>query len=229
MMSEAEFDRFATSYNSDLAKGLAATGEDRDFYARVRIDWTAKCVSDLGLGVRSILDFGCGDGRNAPVLADAFKADRVLGVDVSGAFIAEARKSKFGSKASFLTTDEWTPDGKVDLAYSNGVFHHIRPSERKERLAAIRRALCRDGLFAFWENNPWNPGTRHVMSQCVFDRDASPISPSEARRMLTDAGIEILRFDSLFFFPRHLRILRPAERWLRGVPLGGQYMALCRR
>ena len=116
----------------------------------------------------------------------------------------------------------------MDLAFTNGVFHHIPPSERQACLAAIRHALLPAGLFAFWENNPWNPGTHYVMSQCAFDENAITISPGEARKMLSQAGFKILRTDSLFYFPRQLRLLRPAERWLHALPFGGQYLVLCR-
>jgi SAM-dependent methyltransferase len=226
-MSQAEFDRFANTYEQDLAKSLAITGEDRDFYAQGRIDWTAECVTRLHGTVRRILDYGCGDGANVPMLAAKFKADHVSGVDVSSASIAVARQAGYGAHTSFLMTSEWTPDGSIDLAFCNGVFHHIPPAERNDCLVAIRRSLCPGGLFAFWENNPWNPGTQFVMARCAFDEHAIKISPREARHILTKAGFKILRTDSLFYFPRQLRWLRPAERWLRGIPLGGQYMVLC--
>ena len=227
-MTQAEFDRFAHSYEEDLAKSLAVTGEDRNFYAQGRIDWTAECVARLECPVRRILDYGCGDGANAPLLANKFRAEHVLGVDVSSASIALARQSNYGAETSFLSTNEWKPDGLTDLAFANGVFHHIPPRERHECLAAIQRALRPAGLFAFWENNPWNLGTRYVMAQCAFDENAIPINPREARRMLAKAGFKVLRTDSLFYFPRQLRLLRPAERWLRGLPFGGQYLVLCR-
>ncbi|MGO9087861.1 MAG: class I SAM-dependent methyltransferase [Terriglobales bacterium] len=226
-MTPAEFDRFASSYDQDLAKSLAITGEGRDFYARGRIDWTAQCVAGIGCEVQRILDYGCGDGANAPMLAAKFKADQVLGVDISSASIALARQSNYGAGVSFLCADAWTPDGTADLAFCNGVFHHIPPRERHDCLVAIRRALRPGGWFAFWENNPWNLGTRYVMSQCAFDENAIPISPREARKILSDAGFKILRMDSLFYFPRQLRWLRPAERWFRNLPFGGQYLALC--
>jgi trans-aconitate methyltransferase len=162
------------------------------------------------------------------MLAARFGADQVLGVDISSESIALARQSHTSKGLSFLSTNEWTPDGTVDLAFANGVFHHIPPTERDECLAAVRRSLRPGGLFAFWENNPWNPGTIYVMSQCAFDEHAVKISPRQARRLLSRAGFEILRTDSLFYFPRLLRFLRPAERWLRGLPLGGQYLVLCR-
>ena len=228
-MSQAEFDNYANTYEADLAKSLAATGEDRDFYAQGRIDWTAKCVARLRPAVQAILDYGCGDGRNAPMLASTFHAERVLGVDVAGASIEIARQTNHGAGIDFQRIDEWVPDGTMDVAYCNGVFHHIAPNERHECLLAIRSALRPGGLFALWENNPWNPGTRYVMSQCAFDENAITISPPEARRLLAKADFEILRVDSLFYFPSQLHFLRFAERWLHSLPFGGQYLTLCRK
>jgi trans-aconitate methyltransferase len=226
-MPPAEFDSFAKSYEQDLAKSLAVTGDSREFFAQRRIEWTGQCIAPLGHPVRRILDYGCGDGSSVPMLAAGFKADQVLGVDISSASIAVARETYAGTGRTFLSIDEWTPDGTMDLAFTNGVFHHIPPAERKQCLAAVRRSLRAGGLFAFWENNPWNPGTRYVMSQCAFDENAITINPREARRLLSEAGFKILRTDSLFYFPRSLRWLRPAERWLRGLPFGGQYLVLC--
>jgi len=225
-MNATEFDRFATSYDQDLAKSLTITGEDRNFYAQQRIDWTAARIARLQVRVRKIMDYGCGDGANVPILARRFEAG-VLGVDVSTALIALAGQSSSGPRISFLSLAEWTPDGSIDLAFCNGVFHHVAPGERAACLAAIRNALAPAGLFAFWENNPWNPGTRYVMSQCAFDENAITISPYAARKMLSQAGFKILRTDSLFYFPRQLGLLRPVERWLRAVPFGGQYLVLC--
>jgi hypothetical protein len=65
------------------------------------------------------------------------------------------------------------------------------------------------------------------MSQCAFDENAITISPREARKILSKAGFDVLRVDSLFYFPRSLRMLRPTERWFRGLPFGGQYQLLC--
>lgn len=226
-MSHAEFDSFAKSYEQELAKSLAVTGETRQFYAQRRIDWTAVCLARLKYGVRRILDYGCGDGANVPTLAAKFKADQVVGIDLSRESIAVARQSYASPVCSFFCLDEFAPKGDLDLAFTNGVFHHIVPRERHTCLRTIRQALRPGGIFAFWENNPWNPGTRYVMSQCAFDENAITISPLAARRILSEAGFKILRTDSLFYFPRQLKFLRGAERWLRGLPFGGQYLALC--
>jgi trans-aconitate methyltransferase len=205
-MSQAEFDRFARRYDEDLAKSLAVTGDSREFYAQKRIDWTAHCVSQLGYSVRRILDYGCGDGGNVPMLAARFNTEHVLGVDVSSESIAVARQTNPAPGLQFRCTSEWTPDGTVDLAFTNGVFHHIPPAERLACLQAIRNALKPGGLFAFWENNPWNPGTQFVMSRCAFDEHAIKISPRNAKKALSSAGFKILRTDSLFYFPHKLKL-----------------------
>jgi trans-aconitate methyltransferase len=183
----------------------------------------------LGHSVRRILDYGCGDGANAPMLAARLNAEHVLGVDVSAESIAVARQANSTPGLQFQSTSEWTPNGNIDLAFTNGVFHHIPPTERLECLRAIRRAFTPEGLFAFRENNPWNPGTQIVMSRCAFDEHAIKISPRAAKKILSKAGFKILRTDSLFYFPRQLSFLRPAEAWLRPLPLGGQYLVLCRQ
>jgi SAM-dependent methyltransferase len=128
-----------------------------------------------------------------------------------------------------LRPDEYTPDGTMDLAFCNGVFHHIAPPERTAAVDYIHRALRPGGLFAFWENNPWNPGTRLVMKRIPFDRDAVTLTSREARQLLRERGFEILRTDFLFIFPRVLRWLRGVERFVTQWPLGAQYQVLCRK
>ena len=228
-MTQPEFDRFARSYEQDLAKSLAVTGDGREFYAQKRIDWTAQCLGRLGVSCERVLDYGCGDGANVPMLAERLGAQYTLGVDISTESIVIARREYAAQGLQFLNLNDWTPDASFDLVFTNGVFHHIPPAERRSSLESVYSALRPGRWFAFWENNPWNPGTRYVMSRCAFDENAIKINPREAKKMLADAGFKVVRSNSLFYFPRQLSFLRPAESWLRGLPLGGQYLVLCRK
>jgi SAM-dependent methyltransferase len=124
---------------------------------------------------------------------------------------------------------DYRPDARRDLGFCNGVFHHIAPAERQDAMRLIYDSLRPGGIFSFWENNPWNPGTRYVMSRIPFDRDAIPLSALEARRLLRSVGFQILRMDFLFIFPRFLSRLRAVEPAMARVPLGAQYQILCRR
>ena len=120
---------------------------------------------------------------------------------------------------------------EFDLCYVNGVFHHIPADKRDGVLKTIFRALSPGGYLALFENNPLNPGTLMVMRRIPFDRDAEPIKPGAARRMLREAGFEIPRRRTrfLFYFPRQVAFLRFVEPRLVHLPLGAQYHCLARK
>jgi SAM-dependent methyltransferase len=143
--------------------------------------------------------------------------------------VETARKTHTSDAATFLLFDQYDPAAQIDLAFSNGVFHHIVPNERPQAVDYLYRSLRAGGLLAVWENNPWNPGTRYVMSRIPFDRDAITLTDGEARALLRAGGFEILRTDFLFIFPRALGMLRGLERFVTRLPLGGQYQILCRK
>lgn len=228
-MSASEFDRYAGTYDRDLAAALSLTGESKDYFAQSRVNWIGSLLPPLHIVPERILDFGCGIGSNSPILLNTLHPKLVTGVDVSRESIADAH-SRHGSEAlQFRTLSDFNPDSSYDLAVTSGVFHHIPIADRPGALEIIRSSLKPGGLFALWENNPWNPGTQYVMFRCAFDGDAIKISVPEAKRMLRKAGFELLRTDSLFYFPRSLRFLRPLERWLRGLPFGGQYLVLAQK
>lgn len=226
-MPPAEFDTYADTYHSALEQGIRLSGEDSGYFAQTRVDWLAERLRELGAPSRTLLDFGCGTGTATPYLLGLPGAERLVGVDVSLASLETARREHPSPHAAFVPVEQ-SPVAAVDVAYCNGVFHHIPLSERSSALATVRDALRPGGLFALWENNPWNPGTRLIMRRIPFDRDAVPLTAGEARRMLRNAGFEIVITDFLFVFPRALRALRPIERRLTRLPAGAQYLVLAR-
>jgi SAM-dependent methyltransferase len=225
----AEFDQFADGYEVDLNQALAATGEDQNYFAGGRVKFLACCLRSLGETPQSVMDYGCGIGGTAALLRKFAGARRVVGLDVSERSLERARKEYGGDTVSFQTFESYQPAADLDLAYCNGVFHHIPLEDRGAAVGYIYRSLRPGGLFAFWENNPWNPGTRYVMAKCVFDRNAAPLTPPLAKRLLREAGFEMVRTDFLFYFPRVLQPLRYLESFLSWLPLGGQYQILCRK
>jgi SAM-dependent methyltransferase len=223
------FDEYADAYEQALDNAIAVSGEGREYFAEGRVAWLARCLRDAKETPRSVLDFGCGDGATTPVLLAALQAESAIGIDVSAKSLDVARKQYATSQIKYEFIGEFQPSGRIDLAYCNGVFHHIPPPQRNEALALVNRALRTGGLFAFWENSPWSPATRYVMSRCAFDRDAIMLTPPEARSLLRSGGFEILRTDFRFVFPRALRIFRKLEDFLHGLPLGAQYQIFCRK
>ena len=176
-----------------------------------------------------ILDYGCGTGSATPYLLSLPGISSLTGVDISDKSLDRARATWQQPHAEFHNLSTISQLGSFDLAFCNGVFHHIPLSERAAAFRQIYHALKPNGLFAFWENNPWNPGTRWVMSRIPFDRDAIMLWPWGARRLLSQAGFEIILTHFAFIFPKPLGFLRFAEWPLRHLPFGAQYMLLARK
>lgn len=102
----------------------------------------------LRAGIDAI-DIGCGHGHAANLIADAFPASRVSGIDISEEGIAAARAEADRlhlTNASFEVRDALSLEpGSFDLVTAFDVVHDLpRPAET---LAAIHTALRDDGVF----------------------------------------------------------------------------------
>jgi SAM-dependent methyltransferase len=224
-----EFDQFADEYREALDRGVAASGESMEFFAEGRVKWLARCLTELSFSPARVLDFGCGTGTATQFLLRLPGVENVCGVDVSSRSLDVARRTHGSYGVEFQRCEDVAEEGGQDLVFTNGVFHHIPVGERARAVQYVARVLRPGGLFAFWENNPWNPGTRYVMSRIPFDRDAVTLSAREARTLLQHEGFSILRTDFLFICPRALRWLRWVEPSLCRLPFGAQYQVLARR
>ena len=229
MTDAPHFDEYSENYDAALAESLLVTGEDKDFFARGRVSWFARCLKNLKVDPLAAMDFGCGIGSTTPHLLEMLGVDSVLGIDVSPKCLLAAEQKWGSERIRFTFLDQYAPCEVIDVAYSNGVFHHIPEAKRSAALNFVHRALRPGGLFAFWENNPWNPGTRYVMSRNEFDKDAITLPAPKARSLLQAAGFEVVSTDFLFIFPRALRWLRSIEPIVSALPFGGQYQILCRK
>lgn len=228
-MATAAFDAYAANYDSTLNQGLAVSGEGKDYFAAGRIRWLAKRLAERDAAPLAILDFGCGTGSAAPYLLDMLGAESITGVDVSSDSIEVARRDHADPRLRFTLVSEYPPAEEIDLVFTNGVFHHITPLERPGTLKFIHESLRPGGWFAFWENNPFNPGTRYVMSRIPFDRDAVLVWPHQFRKLLRQSGFDVISTDYQFIFPRILAPLRRLEPWLARFALGAQYLILARK
>ncbi|MSU20094.1 MAG: class I SAM-dependent methyltransferase [Pedosphaera sp.] len=223
------FDEYAAAYDEALAQGLSVSGEDKSFFAKGRIAWLTDSLREIAVQPASVLDFGCGTGSATPFLFDLMKISSLVGVDISARSLEEARRVHGSTRSTFFLFNQYEPTQATDLAFCNGVFHHIPLKERAGAVDYVYRSLRPGGLFAFWENNPWNPGTRYVMSRIPFDRDAITLTPPESRALLRKGGFEVLRTDFIFIFPKMLSWFRGLEPLVARWPFGAQYQVLCRK
>lgn len=223
------FDAYADDYDAALARGISVSGEEKNFFAHRRIEWLRECLKPISASVTTMMDFGCGTGSSSRIFFETLGIEFFVGTDDSSKSLEVARREHASERAEFFLFDSYRPCEQFDLVFCNGVFHHIAPAKRGDAINYIFRSLRRGGLFAFWENNPWNPGTRYVMSRIPFDRDAITLAASEAQYLLRVGGFQILRKDFLFIFPKFLGWCRWIEPFCSRLPLGAQYQVLCRK
>lgn len=224
------FEEYAEAYDAGLRKGLSVSGEDKTYFARGRISWTGRRLMLQGCEPKQVMDFGCGIGDSAPLLKDIEGMTRIVGTDISPMAIETAQSLFPGDGIEFEVIDvSRPPDSTFDLVYCNGVFHHVRREEREAAVRWIYTSLRPGGFFALWENNPWNPATRYVMSRIPFDRDAITLSSIEAGQLLRSQGFDVVEKRFMFIFPRPLRLFRILEPLLSPLPMGTQYMVLARK
>jgi 2-polyprenyl-3-methyl-5-hydroxy-6-metoxy-1,4-benzoquinol methylase len=116
------------------------------------IDVTLPLVDGLADRLRTgidVIDVGCGHGHAANLIADAFPASRVTGIDISEQGIAAASKEAKElrlTNASFELRDALSLEpSSYDLVTAFDVIHDLpRPAET---LRAIRTALRDGGVF----------------------------------------------------------------------------------
>jgi SAM-dependent methyltransferase len=223
------FDHYSANYDSTLNKALSISGENKEYFARSRIMWLKKYILSLNRPINSIMDFGCGTGSGIPLFIELFHPKELVGVDVSEKSINIAKRQCVFPGTDFFVLDEFDRPESFDLISCNGVFHHIPPADRSNAISYIWRSLKPGGVFALWENNPWNPGTRYIMKNTPFDKFAITLNENEAKKILVNGGFRILNVDFLFFFPRFLKYLRVFESKMRKIPIGAQYVVICQK
>lgn len=129
--------------------------------------WIRPAFAGLGdLDGKDILDFGCGHGMAAVVMAR--HGARVTAFDLSPAYVAEAsRRAKANDVAvQFVIADgERLPfaDASFDGVWGNAILHHL---DLKRTGRELRRVLRPGGVAVFcepWGENPLlNLARRHL-------------------------------------------------------------------
>jgi SAM-dependent methyltransferase len=218
-MSTSDFDGFSRDYDDILGSQLQFFGAESDYFAEYKVELTRRLV---GGAPASILDFGCGIGRSVKHFARYFPGSTVVGMDVSEGSLDVARRDNAG--VAFYAPGTLPPSLRFDLIFAAGVFHHIAPGQRLETLQACANWLSPAGHLVVFEHNPYNPVTRRIVRLCPFDRDAHLVQRRELVSLARRAGLAVRHAWYTLFFPGALGWMRPLERYLTKLPLGGQYL-----
>jgi len=226
-MTKLNFDQYSRSYNEGLHKGLSLSGETSDYFAESRVIYLKEYLRNSQKEIYSIIEFGCGIGNNIRFLNQYFPNAEITGLDISEDSIDIAR-DKFSEKANIrfdIVTHNKNLD-KADLVFINGVFHHIAIQNREENLKFVTSLLNTGGQLCLFENNPFNPGARWVMSRIPFDKDAVMINPYRLKQTITGLNYSKIELKFHFIFPNVLKFLRPIESSLINLPFGAQYCVI---
>lgn len=226
---KAEFDKSARDYEALFGPWLKIAGASRGYFAQSRLNWLSYLLRAEGIAPKRVMDFGCGTGMSLSLLANRFDAEEVIGLDTSEESLAVARESAGSWPVQLATPAQYIPQQDIDLVFCNGVFHHIPAEEQRSAMNYVYRCLRPGGMFAMWENNPWNPIHLFAMKHSEIDKNAVPLSPPESNRLVTSERFRVIRTDYLFFFPGYFSWLHPLEKWLVKMPLGAQYQILARK
>ena len=225
------FDRCSDNYRQIHTENIGKiSGADSDYFSEYKI----KEICDRFRETPSTwLDLGCGDGLCAKFIGQYFPQTKYFGIDISSNSIDKA-KSRGIQGAEFVLYDgSHIPfeDNTFDIVFMACVMHHIMPSQRDTILSEIKRVLKENGKLVIFEHNTYNPVTRKIVNDCIFDNDAILVNQKALRKKLSDLGFKNIKRRYTIFFPRKKGFgwLLPMEKHLSWCMFGGQYYCVAEK
>jgi len=226
-MEKVDFDKHAENYEKVLSEDLEIFGEESGYFA----DYKIKIVSEnLNYKPLRILDFGCGIGRNIKYFKKYFQDSEITGCDISAKSIEIAKKNNPDVKFFLLNNINIKEnESRYDLIFTSCVFHHIEPGLRPESMNGIKSMIKKNGSFFIFEHNPYNPVTRKVVKDCIWDADAILLTKKETLNLTEQTGFTVKQKKYTLFFPAFLKIFRFMEKYIGFLPFGGQYYVIAEK
>ncbi|MDR0851654.1 MAG: class I SAM-dependent methyltransferase [Clostridiales Family XIII bacterium] len=229
-ITESTFDDMADEYDAQLKEALGVFGGGNlDKFAKYKIDLLTKILPDFR---GSLLEFGCGTGRNIPFIHAAYPEAQIFGCDISELSIEVAKKTLSVGEFTKVSTPEELertyPDG-IDCIFVSVVMHHIPPAEHAEYLAALSKILKPEGLLIIFEHNPANPVTSHIFKTNDIDKGAAMLKASYLTKQLRESGFRDVSKSYILFFLWRNKFFDFIEKGLRWLPLGAQYYTTAKK
>jgi SAM-dependent methyltransferase len=219
------FDSYHNNYRDVVQSSIDFSGLPHSFFMRAKADVLRELIAQrLRAEKPAMLDVGCGVGSFHPLLRGM--VDRLSGIDVSSASIAQARSAN--NDVNYRDFDGINfpfEDARFDLVTAICVMHHVSPARWADFVREMCRVVRPGGLVCVIEHNPLNPLTRLAVSRCEFDRDAVLLGAGRTLELMSKAGLREIGTHHFLLLPWEAKPVRRIERALSGVPLGAQYAA----
>ncbi|MHA2502926.1 MAG: methyltransferase domain-containing protein [Candidatus Kariarchaeaceae archaeon] len=117
-----------------------------ELYENERLRPALDLLNAIPITPSKIVDVGCGTGNVTAIMKDRWPAATVLGFDSSPSMIEKARSGRDDIIWDQKQIEEWVPEEKYDLIFSNAVYHWLPDHPRLfERLFSY---LSDGGVFA---------------------------------------------------------------------------------
>jgi SAM-dependent methyltransferase len=163
-----------------------------------------------------VLDIGCGPGSFLAILGDLKKGVRATGVDIASSqiqFAIENIASRFSGDRIGFVQFEGRDDGGVELPFEDETFdkitmieviEHIHPYIALKTLEEAKRVLKKDGriilttpnYLSHWVVLEWILEKRSLVK--YHDQHISKFTPNSITKFLEGAGLEIMKFNTIF-------------------------------
>ena len=110
-----------------------------------------------------------------------------------------------------------------DIVFISNVFHHIPFENHAYTLNLIKEIIKKNGIVFIIEHNPFNPLTKLIFNNCIFDKDAKMLLPKYLHNLLSSEGFALPKLNYILFAPPALRWFSFIDKYLGFIPIGAQY------
>lgn len=223
------FDAYSGSYGRAVQESIGFSGLGHDFFLEAKVRVLARLIGRRlpgGTPPRA-LDIGCGVGAMHPFLKGLLPG--LEGCDISGDSIARAKQDNpWAHYTAYDPPRLPYPDARFDLAMAVCVVHHVDTGQWVEFFREMKRVVRPGGIACVIEHNPFNPLTRLAVLRCPFDEDAVLLGSRHAARLFHECGFSEISVEHFLLLPSSGRLAGAAERAVRALPLGAQYVCSAR-
>lgn len=223
-MNEFDFNEVAKTYRSIHDENIKSSGADSTYFSEFKV---IKSKDLLGNKIiNQILDLGCGDGLSEVYFNKHLPDSCVIGVDKSDLSINVAKKRNLKNAVFYKIDDLKNGQFKSDLVFIANVLHHVAPNDLKDFLKKSISMIAPNGEMHIYEHNPYNPMTRKLVKDCVFDKGVKLLSFNYLNNILNTIGSFDIQVEYILFFPRYkiFSKLTELESVFKHIPLGAQYV-----